>query len=148
VILVLGAEAYPDVRQSSFELLGDLAIQCAAHLVPKAADILVLVAHNMSAEVASQPHNLSACNNACWAAGELVVRMGAEPNLPAQLWPYVGPLVEVRRHLQPTTTKKGKPERSRSSNRSPRRSPLRHTTRRIRLSCSLGPCAHAEALCF
>jgi len=148
VILVLGAEAYPDVRQSSFELLGDLAIQCAAHLVPKAADILVLVAHNMSAEVASQPHNLSACNNACWAAGELVVRMGAEPNLPAQLWPYVGPLVEVRRHLQPTTTKKDKnPSALVLPTVHHRRSPLRHT-RLTYVSRARSAHVHAEALCF
>ena len=78
---MLGAEPYPDVRQSAFELLGDLCRACASHLVPRAGDILTLVTHNMSAEVASMPQNLSACNNACWAAGELVVRWLSRPGV-------------------------------------------------------------------
>jgi len=91
MLLVLCADRSADVRQSAFELLGDLSKVCARHLVPSIEKILSLVQQNLAPEVVMQHENMSACNNACWAAGELVVRMRQEP---APLWPFVPSVVQ------------------------------------------------------
>jgi len=58
----------PDVRQSGFALLGDLAKWAPTHLHPHLQPILHAVHQNLD------PDYLSVCNNACWSVGELAVR--------------------------------------------------------------------------
>jgi len=62
----------PEVRQSSFALLGDLTKACFQHVVPNIADFLNSLAQNLNPEL------ISVCNNATWAIGEIAVKMGAE----------------------------------------------------------------------
>jgi transportin-1 len=62
-------DASSDVRQSAFALLGDLARACAPHLRPAAPQLLAAcLAHLEPGAITQQA--MSACNNACWAAGE------------------------------------------------------------------------------
>jgi len=61
----------PDVRQSAFALLGDLAKCAITHLHPVLDPILQYVLANLD------PEYLSVCNNACWSVGELAVRSPA-----------------------------------------------------------------------
>ena len=61
----------PDVRQSAFALVGDLSRVCAPHLLPVIKQLLALAIQNMEARCID-PHNMSACNNACWSLGELL----------------------------------------------------------------------------
>ncbi|KAJ7545352.1 hypothetical protein O6H91_09G116500 [Diphasiastrum complanatum] len=69
-----GDEA-PDVRQSALALLGDLAKACAFHLEPRLADFLSLAAKQLGSEVKD---NVSVANNACWAIGEIAVKIGKD----------------------------------------------------------------------
>jgi len=62
----------PDVRQSAFALLGDLAKTCMGHLRPHLSKFLPLAARNLN------PHYFSVCNNASWCIGEIAVRAGAD----------------------------------------------------------------------
>jgi hypothetical protein len=62
----------PDVRQSAFALLGDLCKTAVPHLRPYLQPILQLVQLNID------PDYVSVCNNACWAVGELAMRIGKE----------------------------------------------------------------------
>ncbi|EKX46711.1 hypothetical protein GUITHDRAFT_138077 [Guillardia theta CCMP2712] len=62
----------PDVRQSAFALLGDLAKTCLTHLRPYLEGIFPSVQMNLDPEI------LSVCNNACWSVGEIVIRLGSE----------------------------------------------------------------------
>ena len=66
----------PDVRQSSFALLGDLAKVACTHLLPHLNHFLPLCATNLN------PHFSSVCNNASWAVGELAIKAGAAPLAP------------------------------------------------------------------
>lgn len=63
----------PDVRQSAFALVGDLSRVCAPHLHPVIKQLLALAIQNMEARCID-PHNMSACNNACWSLGKLLGR--------------------------------------------------------------------------
>mmetsp|Transcript_12222 Transcript_12222/g.16667 ORF Transcript_12222/g.16667 Transcript_12222/m.16667 type:complete len:922 (-) Transcript_12222:537-3302(-) len=88
LILNLCQDQDPDVRQSAFELMGDLCKVCASHLAPSSPELFSLVCHNLSPALLTQPCNFSACNNACWAAGELAVKLSPEtlaPHVPALL---------------------------------------------------------------
>uniref|UniRef100_A0A5K3G1Q8 TNPO1 protein n=1 Tax=Mesocestoides corti TaxID=53468 RepID=A0A5K3G1Q8_MESCO len=60
----------PDVRQSTFALLGDLTKVCFAHIKPQVSSFMNLLAQNLSSE------NISVCNNAIWAIGEICMQMG------------------------------------------------------------------------
>ena len=66
----------PDVRQSSFALLGDLAKVACTHLLRHLHHFLPLCATNLN------PHFSSVCNNASWAVGELAIKAGAAPLAP------------------------------------------------------------------
>ncbi|KAL3146894.1 hypothetical protein ABBQ38_014866 [Trebouxia sp. C0009 RCD-2024] len=78
----------PDVRQSAFALVGDLSRVCAPHLHPVLKQLLALAIQNMEARCID-PHNMSACNNACWSLGELAIQCS-----PEQLQPFAAPIVE------------------------------------------------------
>lgn len=77
----------PEVRQSSFALLGDLTKACFQHVKPCIGEFMPILAQNLN------PEMISVCNNATWAIGEISVQLGAE------MKPYVGlmlnPLVMI-----------------------------------------------------
>ncbi|KAK2833571.1 hypothetical protein Q5P01_017460 [Channa striata] len=71
-------DTMPEVRQSSFALLGDLTKACFLHVKPCIAEFMPILGHNLN------PEFISVCNNATWAIGEISMQMGAE------MQPYVG----------------------------------------------------------
>ncbi|XP_048760058.1 transportin-1-like isoform X3 [Ostrea edulis] len=77
----------PEVRQSSFALLGDLTKACFQHVKPCIADFMPILGANLN------PEFISVCNNATWAIGEISIKMGSD------MQPYInlvlGPLVEI-----------------------------------------------------
>mgnify|MGYP002477564668 CR=1 FL=1 len=74
------------VRQSSYALLGDTAISCFPILKPLLPQFMpVLVSH---IEVEPRLAEVSVCNNAAWAAGEIALQAGAD------MEPFVNPLME------------------------------------------------------
>ena len=58
----------PDVRQSAFALVGDLAKAAAGHLAPVVPDLLALGIANLQPAML-RAETMSACNNACWSLG-------------------------------------------------------------------------------
>uniref|UniRef100_A0A671W0W9 Transportin-1 n=1 Tax=Sparus aurata TaxID=8175 RepID=A0A671W0W9_SPAAU len=62
----------PEVRQSSFALLGDLTKACFQHVKPCIADFMPILGTNLNPEL------ISVCNNATWAIGEISIQMGPE----------------------------------------------------------------------
>ena len=58
----------PDVRQSAFALVGDLARVAAPHLGPAVPDLLALGVANLQPAML-RADTMSACNNACWSLG-------------------------------------------------------------------------------
>ncbi|TRY96227.1 hypothetical protein DNTS_013744 [Danionella cerebrum] len=67
----------PEVRQSSFALLGDLTKACFQHVKPCIANFMPILGTNLNPEL------ISVCNNATWAIGEIAIQMGSE------MQPYV-----------------------------------------------------------
>ncbi|XP_071439731.1 transportin-1 isoform X1 [Hetaerina americana] len=65
----------PEVRQSSFALLGDLTKACFQHVAPCVADFMPILAQNLN------PESISVCNNATWAIGEISIKLGPEMRL-------------------------------------------------------------------
>lgn len=59
----------PEVRQSSFALLGDLTKACFQHVNPCISDFLPILGQNLNPEI------ISVCNNATWAIGEISVKL-------------------------------------------------------------------------
>ncbi|VDM35153.1 unnamed protein product [Hydatigera taeniaeformis] len=77
----------PDVRQSTFALLGDLTKVCFSHIKPQVGAFMTVLAQNLSSP------NISVCNNAIWAIGEICMQMGDEMQPYASL--FIQPLVEI-----------------------------------------------------
>ncbi|KAM0793118.1 hypothetical protein ACM66B_000597 [Microbotryomycetes sp. NB124-2] len=74
------------VRQSSYALLGDTAISCFQILKPVLSQFMPgLISH---IEVEPKAIEVSVCNNAAWAAGEIALQAGAE------MEQWVQPLME------------------------------------------------------
>ncbi|EEC15287.1 importin beta, nuclear transport factor, putative [Ixodes scapularis] len=71
----------PEVRQSSFALLGDLTKACFQHVNPCISDFLPILGQNLNPEI------ISVCNNATWAIGEISVKLGEDmkPYIPMVL---------------------------------------------------------------
>uniref|UniRef100_A0A2R5LBL4 Putative nuclear transport receptor karyopherin-beta2/transportin importin beta superfamily n=2 Tax=Ornithodoros turicata TaxID=34597 RepID=A0A2R5LBL4_9ACAR len=71
----------PEVRQSSFALLGDLTKACFQHVNPCVSDFLPILGQNLNPEI------ISVCNNATWAIGEISVKLGRDmkPYIPMVL---------------------------------------------------------------
>ncbi|KAL9333162.1 hypothetical protein Peur_073301 [Populus x canadensis] len=65
-----------DVRQSAFALLGDLARVCAVHLRPRLPEFLDVAAKQLCTPKLKE--SISVANNACWAIGELAVKVHQE----------------------------------------------------------------------
>ncbi|CAK7329452.1 unnamed protein product [Dovyalis caffra] len=68
-------DAY-DVRQSAFALLGDLGKVCAVHLRPRLPEFLDVAAKQLNTPKLKE--TISVANNACWAIGELAVKVRQE----------------------------------------------------------------------
>ncbi|XP_037821481.1 transportin-1-like [Lucilia sericata] len=62
----------PEVRQSSFALLGDLTKACFQHVHPFMAEFFPILGQNLN------PDYISVCNNATWAIGEICMKLGEE----------------------------------------------------------------------
>ncbi|KFD52198.1 hypothetical protein M514_06911 [Trichuris suis] len=77
----------PEVRQSSFALLGDLAKACWPLVKPHSDFFLLAISHNIN------PDLVSVCNNAVWALGEMTVHLGTD--LKPYVKAFVGPLLQI-----------------------------------------------------
>ncbi|CAA2978901.1 transportin-1 isoform X2 [Olea europaea subsp. europaea] len=66
----------PDVRQSAFALLGDLARVCPIHLHSRLPEFLDVAAKQLNTPKLKV--TLSVANNACWAIGELAIKVHME----------------------------------------------------------------------
>ncbi|KAL5561246.1 hypothetical protein UlMin_030993 [Ulmus minor] len=66
----------PDVRQSAFALLGDFARVCHVHLRPRLSEFLDIAAKQLNTPKLKE--TISIANNACWAIGELAVKVRQE----------------------------------------------------------------------
>jgi len=62
----------PEVRQSSFALLGDLTKACFVHVKEYIPVIMPILASNLN------PDLISVCNNATWAIGEISIQLGGD----------------------------------------------------------------------
>ncbi|KAL7204877.1 hypothetical protein ACSBR2_017900 [Camellia fascicularis] len=62
----------PDVRQSAFALLGDLARACPIHLHPRLSEFPDVAGKQLN--IPKLKETISVANNACWAIGELAVK--------------------------------------------------------------------------
>ncbi|KAL8292224.1 hypothetical protein RQP46_001690 [Phenoliferia psychrophenolica] len=81
----------PPVRQSSYALLGDTAISCFHILKPRLAEFMPgLVSH---IEVEPRAAEVSVCNNAAWAAGEIALQAG--PDMEQWVQPLMERIVPV-----------------------------------------------------
>lgn len=78
-------DSMPEVRQSSFALLGDLTKACFVHVQPCIQEFMPVLAHNLN------PEYISVCNNATWAAGEISVKLVGDmaPYVPGILQPLI-----------------------------------------------------------
>ncbi|KAL6556349.1 Transportin-1 [Orobanche gracilis] len=65
-----------DVRQSAFALLGDLARVCPVHLHARLLEFLEAAAKQLSTP--NLKETVSIANNACWAIGELAIKVHKE----------------------------------------------------------------------
>uniref|UniRef100_T1I188 Transportin-1 n=1 Tax=Rhodnius prolixus TaxID=13249 RepID=T1I188_RHOPR len=59
----------PEVRQSSFALLGDLTKACFQYVHPCISDFIPILGQNLNPEL------ISVCNNATWAIGEISIKL-------------------------------------------------------------------------
>ncbi|KAJ0588039.1 putative importin-beta domain, armadillo-like helical, importin beta family [Helianthus annuus] len=65
-----------DIRQSAFALLGDLARVCPIHLRPRLPEFLDVAAKQLNTPKLKE--TISVANNACWAIGELAIKVNQE----------------------------------------------------------------------
>ncbi|OMO92698.1 phosphoinositide 3-kinase regulatory subunit 4 [Corchorus olitorius] len=65
-----------DVRQSAFALLGDLSRVCPIHLQPRLSEFLDIAAKQLNNP--NLRETISVANNACWAIGELAIKVRQE----------------------------------------------------------------------
>ncbi|KAI3914033.1 hypothetical protein MKW98_010845 [Papaver atlanticum] len=65
-----------DIRQSALALLGDLARVCPVHLHPRLSEFLNIAAQQLSNPALQE--TVAVANNACWAIGELAVKVRQE----------------------------------------------------------------------
>ncbi|KAF8525967.1 armadillo-type protein [Hysterangium stoloniferum] len=67
----------PSVRQSSYALIGDMAVQCFELLRPFMPQIMPEIVAQLYPD--PKPDEVSACNNAAWSVGEVALRYGSDP---------------------------------------------------------------------
>ncbi|KTW31717.1 uncharacterized protein T551_00978 [Pneumocystis jirovecii RU7] len=73
----------PEVRQSSYALLGDLSIFCFQHIKPYITPLI----SELIGQLDMHHESFGVCSNAAWSAGEISLKMGHE------MLPYVDPLL-------------------------------------------------------
>ncbi|KAJ2020876.1 hypothetical protein IW146_003042 [Coemansia sp. RSA 922] len=78
-------ESVPEVRQSAFALLGDLAMHCFPLLLPQ----LDAIMQQLIPQIDRNFMHINVCNNATWSVGEIALQAGQEP-----MKNYVNPLLE------------------------------------------------------
>ncbi|KAF8928125.1 hypothetical protein BGZ52_003693, partial [Haplosporangium bisporale] len=84
ILSVCLADSSAEVRQSSYALLGDLAISCFLHIKP----FLNAFMNELIGQIQPNTEYVSVCNNAAWAAGEIALQYGEG------MGPWVQPLLE------------------------------------------------------
>ncbi|KAF9996424.1 hypothetical protein BGZ79_009826 [Entomortierella chlamydospora] len=72
ILSVCLADSSAEVRQSSYALLGDLAISCFLHIKP----YLNAFMNELIGQIQLNTEFVSVCNNAAWAAGEIALQYG------------------------------------------------------------------------
>lgn len=80
-------DAVPEVRQSSFALLGDLTKACFESIRPVLNDFMQVLSQNLN------PEYISVCNNAIWAIGEIAIQLGSDTSQFINL--LLEPLIEI-----------------------------------------------------
>lgn len=89
-------DVLPEVRQSSFALLGDLTKACYFYVKPFVGEFLPILGINLN------PDYISVCNNATWAIGEIAIKSVAMEI--QQFYPIILPkLINIIN--RPNTTK-------------------------------------------
>ncbi|CAK9134566.1 unnamed protein product [Ilex paraguariensis] len=86
----------PDVKQSAFALLGDLARVCPIHLQPRLSEFLDVAAKQLNTPKLKE--NVSAANNACWAIGELAIKVQKE--MSPIVMTVISCLVQILQHAE------------------------------------------------
>ncbi|KAI9082777.1 hypothetical protein K1719_035234 [Acacia pycnantha] len=87
----------PDIRQSAFALLGDLArVMCPIHLHPHLCQFLKASAKQLESSKVKEA--VSVANNACWAIGELAVKVHQE--ISPIVLTVISCLVPVLQHVE------------------------------------------------
>ncbi|GFS34668.1 transportin 1 [Actinidia rufa] len=86
----------PDIRQSAFALLGDLARVCPIHLHPRLSEFLEVANSQLSPPKLRE--NLSVANNACWAIGELAMKVRQE--ISPVVMTVISSLVPILHHAE------------------------------------------------
>ncbi|KAK3816263.1 MAG: armadillo-type protein [Benniella sp.] len=84
ILSVCLADSSAEVRQSSYALLGDLAISCFMHIKP----YLNAFMNELIGQIQPNTDFVSVCNNAAWAAGEIALQYGENMGV------WVQPLLE------------------------------------------------------
>ena len=74
LLLACMKDEQPDVRQSAYALVGDLAKAAIGVLRPLLNEHLTVLTQQLD------PEFVSVCNNASWALGEIAVKVGPEMN--------------------------------------------------------------------
>lgn len=87
----------PEVRQSSFALLGDLTRACFIHVSHFVNDFIPILSKNLN------PDLISVCNNSTWAIGELSMQLAS--NMSPFIQFVLPPLIENINKPEPDTPK-------------------------------------------
>ena len=99
ILTILLQDPLPEIRQSSFALVGDIAIASIGYLKPHLAALLPTLIEHVD-PVASVSH-FAVCNNACWAIGEIAVRC---PELAVYAETLCGKLIPLLNHTEISRT--------------------------------------------
>ena len=101
-LLACMKDAMPDVRQSAYALVGDIAKACIEELAAVLPEYLPLLTEQLD------HRTVSVCNNASWAIGELAIKMGPSmqpyvEGVLAKLVPIINKHEEVNKSLVENT---------------------------------------------
>lgn len=73
----------PEVRQSSFTLVGDIARSCFPTIRPLIGQLIPILGQNFNL------HHVSVCNNAIWSLGEVCTKLSAD-----EIRPYSAAIIQ------------------------------------------------------
>lgn len=96
VLLQCCVDDAPDVRQSALALLGDLARVCPVYLRPSLSNFLNIAAKQLGSPELQE--SISVANNACWAIGELAIKVREEVS--PVLMTVIACLVPILHHAE------------------------------------------------